>query len=100
MTRSGQPFLSNRRLFAFSPGRAPDGIKCDTRGNVYSGCLDGIHVWSAGGVALGKIRIPGGVANFCFCSNGEIVAMNETKLWRVRLDRSVVGALLNVKGGG
>lgn len=44
---------------------------------------------------MGKIQIPGGVANFCFCADGEIVAMNETRLWRVMLNGKVKGALLN-----
>lgn len=44
----------------------PDGIKCDIDGNVYSGCGDGINVWSRGGVLLGTTVVEGGVANFCF----------------------------------
>ncbi|KAH7268970.1 uncharacterized protein BKA55DRAFT_587825 [Fusarium redolens] len=92
--RHGQPFLANRRLFAYADRGIPDGIKCDTTGNVYSGCPDGINVWSPGGRLLGKILIPGGVANFCFGSGGQIFALNEHRLWRVRLDPSVQGALL------
>lgn len=38
------PALTNRRLFAFTDCGAPDGIKCDTQGNVYAGCFDGVHV--------------------------------------------------------
>jgi gluconolactonase len=68
-------------------------------GNVYSGCLDGINVWSPGGVLLGKILIPGGVANFCFCRDGEIMALNELRLWRIRLADSTVGALLHHRKG-
>ena len=36
--------LANKRVFAFTDAGAPDGIKCDTRGNVYAGCFDGVHV--------------------------------------------------------
>jgi gluconolactonase len=82
MEIAGQPFLANRRLFAFTEGRAPDGIKCDMDGNVYCGCLDGINIWS------------GGVANFCFCRAGEIMAMNEYHLWKIKLVDTTVGALL------
>ncbi|KAI0483920.1 calcium-dependent phosphotriesterase [Xylariaceae sp. FL0804] len=91
-----QPFLANRRLFAFVEAGIPDGIKCDTRGNVYSGCGDGIHVWSAAGLPLGRILVPGhgGVANFCFGGPGELYALNEFRLWRVRLAPEVRGALL------
>ncbi|KAJ5354586.1 hypothetical protein N7541_005630 [Penicillium brevicompactum] len=92
----GEVFLTNRRLFAMADQGIPDGIKCDLEGNVYSGCGDGINVWSPGGVLLGKILIEGGVANFCFGRNGEIFALNEHRLWRVRLGAAVRGALLGL----
>lgn len=38
------PTLHNRRVFAYADNGVPDGIKCDTLGNVYSGCGDGVHV--------------------------------------------------------
>lgn len=38
----------------------PDGIKCDMGGNVYSGCGDGVNIWSPGGVLLGRILVEGG----------------------------------------
>lgn len=44
--REGLPLLTGRRVFAHCDTGWPDGIKCDERGNVYSGCGDGIHVWS------------------------------------------------------
>ncbi|KAJ5928904.1 hypothetical protein N7466_007860 [Penicillium verhagenii] len=91
-----QPFLTNRRVFAMSDNGIPDGIKCDLEGNVYSGCGDGIHVWSPGGVLLGKILIPGGVANFCFEKPGKILALNETRFWRISLTPSCRGALLGL----
>lgn len=72
----------------------PDGIKCDLEGNVYSGCGDGINVWSSGGVLLGRILVDGGVSNFCFGRDGEIFALNEHRLWRVQLEEGVKGALL------
>jgi len=74
----------------------PDGIKCDLNGNVYSGCGDGINIWSPGGVLLGRILINGGVANFCFGRNGELFALNERRLWRVQLGAGVKGALLGI----
>lgn len=92
----GQPFLCNRRLFAYAEVGIPDGIKCDTDGNVYSGCGDGIHVWSPGGVLLGRILVPGGVANFCFGRGGEVFILNEHRLWRAQLDTTVRGALLGI----
>lgn len=97
-TYSGQPFLTNRRLFAFAEVGVPDGIKCDVEGNVYSGCGDGVNVWSPGGVLLGKIRVKGGVANFCFGREGEMFILNEENLWRATLAESTKGALLQGEG--
>ncbi|KUI66228.1 Gluconolactonase [Cytospora mali] len=93
---SGQPFLANRRLFAMVDTGIPDGIKCDVHGNVYSGCGDGINVWSPGGVLLGKILVEGGAANFCFGKEGELFILNEYRLWRAQLDPSTKGALLGI----
>lgn len=36
--------LTNRQVFAYSDNGFPDGIHCDTAGNVYSGVGDGINV--------------------------------------------------------
>ncbi|KAJ5657128.1 uncharacterized protein N7484_000777 [Penicillium longicatenatum] len=91
-----EPFLINRRVFAMADDGAPDGIKCDLQGNVYSGCGDGINVWSPGGVLLGKILIPGGVSNFCFGDSGSILALNENKLWWITLAVSCRGSLLKL----
>lgn len=93
---SGQPFLTNRRLFAFADSGIPDGIKCDVHGNVYSGCGDGVNVWSPGGVLLGRILVEGGAANFCFGREGELFILNEHRLWRAQLAASTKGALLGI----
>lgn len=95
-TISSEPFLTNKRVFAMADTGIPDGIKCDTKGNVYSGCGDGVNVWSPGGVLLGKILISGGVANFCFGRNGELFMLNEHKIWRAQLASGVKGALLGI----
>ncbi|GAB7354579.1 hypothetical protein MBLNU459_g5027t1 [Dothideomycetes sp. NU459] len=92
--RSGADFLANRRLFAMADVPIPDGIKCDTAGNVYSGCGDGLNVWSPGGTLLGKIIVPGGVANFCFGRSGELFLLNEDKFWVARIAKTTSGALL------
>lgn len=93
---AGEPFLVNRRLFAFADTGVPDGIKCDVHGNVYSGCGDGINVWSAGGVLLGRIMVQGGAANFCFGRQGELFILNEQRLWRAQLATTTKGALLRI----
>ena len=58
------------------------------------GCGDGINVWNSGGVLIGKIMVPGGVANFCFAKKGEIIVLNETRMWVVTVSSKVQGALL------
>ncbi|ENI05401.1 hypothetical protein COCC4DRAFT_137752 [Bipolaris maydis ATCC 48331] len=95
-TYSGQPFLTNRRLFAMADTGVPDGIKCDLDGNVYSGCGDGLNIWSPGGVLLAKILVDGGVANFCFGKDGQVFLLNEYKLWRLQLHERCKGALLRL----
>ncbi|KAI9732286.1 MAG: hypothetical protein M1818_007606 [Claussenomyces sp. TS43310] len=93
---SGAPFLVNRRVFAYAGNGFPDGIKCDVHGNIYSGCSDGVEVWKPTGSLLGKILVPGGVANFCFGSDGEMFICAETRLWRVQLAGCTKGALLGL----
>ncbi|KAF2658470.1 calcium-dependent phosphotriesterase [Lophiostoma macrostomum CBS 122681] len=94
--RHGGFFLASKRLFAFADQGIPDGIKCDTMGNVYSGCGDGVHVWAAGGTLLGKIFVPGGCANFCFGKGGEMFLLNEKKMWRAQLGSGVKGDLMGL----
>ncbi|GAB0138493.1 hypothetical protein EsDP_00006728 [Epichloe bromicola] len=96
VTATGQPFLANKRLFAMADTGIPDGVKCDVRGNVYSGCGDGINIWSPGGHLIGKILVEGGVANFCFGRNGEIFMLNENRLLRAKLAPTTRGALLGI----
>lgn len=92
-TIHGQPFLTNRRVFAMPSDGIPDGIKVDQDGNVYSGCKDGVNVWSAGGVLLGKILIKNGTSNFSFGRDGRMFILNENKLFAAQLNRTVHGTL-------
>jgi len=58
--------LKNGRVFhEISPGNA-DGIKCDTGGNLWSSAADGVHCLTPDGELLGKILVPGVVANLTF----------------------------------
>ncbi|KAJ5755664.1 SMP-30/Gluconolaconase/LRE-like region [Penicillium manginii] len=88
-----QPFLTNRRVFAMPGDGIPDGIKVDQDGNVYAGCGDGVNVWSAGGVLLGKILVKDGTSNFSFGRNGQMFILNENKIYRAQLNRKVHGTL-------
>lgn len=94
--RAGAPFLVNRRVFAYAAVGFPDGIKCDLQGNVYSGCGDGVEVWNPAGTLIGRILVPGGVANFCFGKNGEMFLCAEQKLWRLQVEKATKGALLGI----
>ncbi|KAJ6160885.1 SMP-30/Gluconolaconase/LRE-like region [Penicillium chermesinum] len=90
----GQPFLTNRRLFAVPGNGIPDGIKVDQYGNVYAGCKDGVNVWSAGGVLLGKVLVKGGTSNFSFGKNGSMFILNENRLYRAQLNPQYHGTLV------
>ncbi len=42
----------------------------DQSGNVYTGVGDGVDVYEPSGRLIGKIYLPGGVANLAFCTGG------------------------------
>lgn len=73
----------------------PDGLKCDIAGNVYAACGDGLSVWSPGGVLLGKVLVPGGLANFSFGRKGELFLLNGKKLWILKVADTVKGATVH-----
>ncbi|KAL7419175.1 hypothetical protein Q5752_006012 [Cryptotrichosporon argae] len=77
--------LAHRKLFAYVHSGLPDGVHCDTDGNVYAGVGDGVHVWSPAGVLLGKIFVGETSANFQFAGKGRMIICAETKLWYVEL---------------
>ena len=72
----------NRRVFAYVDTGLPDGIHTDTKGNVWAGCGDGVHVWNSKGKLLGKIWIGETSNNFAFIPGGVFVFSN-SKLWLV-----------------
>jgi gluconolactonase len=57
------------RTFEPSEG-APDGIRCDADGRLWSSARDGVHVMTADGTLLGKVRTPETVTNLCFGGEG------------------------------
>jgi len=58
--------LHDGRVFhQVSPGYA-DGLRCDVDGRVWTSAGDGVHCIAPDGRLLGKIRVPGTVANLCF----------------------------------
>lgn len=72
----------------------PDGISCDSAGNVYAACGDGLNVWNDSGMLIGKVLIPGGIASFCFGKPGELFLLNGDKFWIVKVAEDVKGSLL------
>ncbi|KAK5945167.1 hypothetical protein PMZ80_002371 [Knufia obscura] len=77
--------FSNRKLFAYASPGIPDGVHCDTEGNVYSGCGDGVHVWNPAGKLIGKIFTGTTAANFRFVGKGRMVITGQTELFYATL---------------
>ncbi|KAK4190586.1 hypothetical protein QBC35DRAFT_490039 [Podospora australis] len=77
--------FENRKTFAFADRGIPDGIALDTKGNVYVGSGDGVHVWNPSGKLLGKIYLGTSTANFAFAGKGRMVILVETELYYVTL---------------
>ncbi|HRD75812.1 MAG TPA: SMP-30/gluconolactonase/LRE family protein [Hyphomicrobiaceae bacterium] len=81
--------LANGRVWAETRGEgagAPDGMKIDAIGNVYSCGPGGIHVFDPDGRALGVIRVPEYTANFCW-GDGDYRSLYitaSTSLYRIR----------------
>lgn len=57
------------------------GIHCDSKGNVYAGCGDGVHVWNPSGKLIGKIYTGMNAANFQLVGNGRMIIMGRTRLF-------------------
>ncbi|KAI1209841.1 uncharacterized protein F4807DRAFT_424620 [Annulohypoxylon truncatum] len=83
--RSGSLFAMNKRVFAYVKEGVPTAVVCDSNGNVFAACGDGVEVWSPGGSALGLIEVPGGCTGLCIGQPGEIFICAQQRLWRVRL---------------
>ena len=67
----GRALRDRRVLIDAGPG-TPDGIRCDTDGNLWCGwgmgdhALDGVMVFNPEGRLIGRIRLPERCANLCF----------------------------------
>ncbi|KAG1813523.1 uncharacterized protein BJ212DRAFT_1300931 [Suillus subaureus] len=77
--------FTNRRVFAYIDSGAPDGIQLDTKGNVYSGCGDGINVWNGEGTLIGKFYLNSTTAELIFTKSG-LVILEETAMTIVQLN--------------
>ncbi|KAG1883854.1 calcium-dependent phosphotriesterase [Suillus subluteus] len=72
--------FTNRRVFAYADSGGPDGIQLDTKGNVYAGCGDGIHVWNDEGTLIGKFYINSTTSQLIFTKSG-LVILEETAMY-------------------
>jgi hypothetical protein len=97
-------FLSNKRLFAYSPSTAPSGgISTDpTQGNVWLGTDIGVEIFSGSlGSMVGKVLVPedegdspvdkrrdgrkmAGVSRVAFGNDGEAWLLGGERLWRIQ----------------
>jgi gluconolactonase len=74
--------VSNRRVFSFVDVGFPDGVHCDTQGNVWAAAGDGVHVWNPEGILLGKIFIGELSNNFAFAPE-KVFVFSNSRLWVV-----------------
>jgi gluconolactonase len=63
--------LANGRVFIDAGAGIPDGMRCDTDGNLWCGWgggegLDGVAIYNADGRVIGRILLPERCANLCF----------------------------------
>ncbi|KUF09960.1 SMP-30/gluconolactonase/LRE family protein [Pseudoponticoccus marisrubri] len=58
--------LEDRGVFATIDTGLPDGMRCDTHGNLWSSAADGVHCFAPDGTLLGKILVSEIVSNLCF----------------------------------
>lgn len=61
------------------------GVHVDTKGRLYAGCGDGVHVWNPSGTLIGKIFLGETSANFNFAGNGGMVICAETNLYYAKI---------------
>jgi DNA-binding beta-propeller fold protein YncE len=77
-------------VFAKIDPGAPDGIRVDSAGRVWSTAGDGVHVFSPDGKLIGKILVPETPANLCFGGDkrNELYITAKTSLYRIKLAAS------------
>jgi gluconolactonase len=80
--------LRNGRLFGKEEGRGgvPDGIRVDTRGNVYCTGPGGVWVWTPEGNHIGTVILPESTANFNWgdADYRTIYFASRTSIYRLR----------------
>jgi gluconolactonase len=87
---NGDGTLTNNRVWANTVGEgagAPDGMKIDSSGNVYSCGPGGIHVFAPDATCLGVIKVPEYTANFCWGDDDlkSLFITASTSVYRIRV---------------
>lgn len=83
----GKGKASNERVLITDMPGGPDGLKTDSKGNLYIAAR-GIQIYSPAGKHLGVIEVPGGARN-CAFGDGDFKTLyitGRTSLFRVRLN--------------
>ena len=83
----GGRWLGEPRLFRIIDPGAPDGLRVDVEGNVWTSAGDGVHVLAPDGEELGRILTPEAAANVTFGGvDGRTLFITATStLWSIRV---------------
>ena len=93
LAKNGRPFVE------VDPG-VPDGIRVDTRGNVWSSSFDSVQVFAPGGDLLERIAVPEKVANLCFGGDDGSTLFIAASTSLYRIETTVRDAAIVLKEGG
>jgi gluconolactonase len=79
--------LSGGDVFCTIDKGAPDGIRVDAAGRLFSSAADGIHIFSPTGQLIGKILLPEGCANLAFGGkeHDELYMTARKSLYRIKI---------------
>lgn len=88
--RSDGSLAAGEVFVTIDPG-APDGIRTDRAGRLFSTAADGVHVFSSEGKLLGKIKTPQSASNCTFGApaNNTLFITAVDSVWAVDLNPSV-----------
>ena len=66
--------LANGRMFCTvaEEDGVPDGVRCDTHGNVWVGIASGIDVYAPDGTKLARIKAPYEMQLLCICARARV----------------------------